>query len=246
MPIRKAVLIIDHDALFRESCRDLLATGAFSVVEASNGAEALIWCQRGRADVILLELEMPVLDGRGFLEYRLRHPALWGIPVVALTSQLAAADLRETLHSLGVVRLLQKPVAPEDIVDAVRAALVEPHTMLPPRKGEAAGGRRDPRVALSIPLRVRTDRSLETGGRLYDLSAGGLGVYLSDRLTHGETFTLILDIQGKLFLDGFVQWAGDILTALGYRHGLRFMERRQDAFPLHVYSLVRGSPEARA
>lgn len=246
MATRKAVLIIDHDVRFRESCRDFLETEAFSVVEAGNGAEALIWCERGRADVILLELEMPVLDGRGFLEYRRRHPALWAIPVVVLTSDVAAADVRETLHSLGVVRLLRKSATPEDIVAAVRAALAERSTLPPPRESGAAGGRRDPRVTLSTPLRVRTDRSFETGGRLYDLSAGGLGVYLSDRLTYGETFTLILDIQGKLFLDGFVQWAGDILTSLGYRHGLRFMERRQDAFPLHVYSLVRGSPEARA
>ncbi|MFQ5959987.1 MAG: response regulator [Candidatus Methylomirabilales bacterium] len=246
MPIRQSVLVIDDDPVFRGFCRDLLEAEGFRVVEASNGAEALIWFERERANIILLELQMPILDGRNFLEYRLGSPELWAIPVVVVTRQRVETDFHETLHRLGATRLLGKPVAPEDLLGAVRGVLGEPRRILPPTEAEVASGRRDPRVMLTVPVRVRTKGLLETTGRLWDLSAGGLGAYLPDRLTHGERITLSLDIQGRLFLEGVVQWAGDILTAMGYRHGMRFAQRQQKAFPLHLYALVRESPEASA
>lgn len=246
MPIRQSVLVIDDDPVFRGFCRDLLDPEGFRVVEAINGAEALIWFERERANIILLELQVPILNGRNFLEYRLGSPELWTIPVVVVTRERVETDFRETLHHLGVARLLGKPVAPEDLVGAVRGVLGEPRRIPPPAEAEAPGGRRDPRVVMTAPVRVRTKGLLETTGRLYDLSAGGLGAYFPDRLTLGERITLSLEIQGRLFLEGVVQWAEDILTAMGYRHGMRFAQRQQKAFPLHLYALVRESPEAGA
>lgn len=244
MPIRQSALVIDDDPVFRGFCRDLLDPEGFRVVEAINGADALIWFERERANIILLELQVPVLNGRNFLEYRLGSPELWTIPVVVVTRERVETDFRETLRRLGVAHLLDKPVAPEDLLRAVRGVLGEPRRIPPP--AEAPGGRRDPRVEMNAPVRVRTKGLLETTGRLYDLSAGGLGAYFPDRLTLGERITLNLDIQGRLFLEGIVQWAGDILTAVGYRHGMRFAQRQQKAFPLHLYALVREPPEAGA
>lgn len=246
MPVPRSVLIIDDNPVFRGFCREFLDAQGFSVAEAGNGAEALIWLLQGTVNIILLELEVPVLDGRTFLEYRLRRPDLWAIPVLVLTRRPVEVELREALGELGVSRLLGKPVAPEALLGAVLEILEEPRPVPSPKAAETPRGRRDPRIVLSVPVSVRTKRSLQTAGRMYDLSAGGVGAYLPDRLVHGETITLGLEIQGRLFLEGVVQWAGEILTAMGYRHGMRFFERQQDAFPLHVYSLSRQFPEALA
>lgn len=246
MPAPHTVLVIDNDPLLRASYRDLLKTEGFSVVEASNGADALIWFQRGTANIILLDLEMPVLDGRTFLEYRLRHPTLRAIPVLVLSNQLAEAGLRQALDYLGVNRLLEKPVAREDLLDVVREVLAEIRTVASATEVEEAGGRRDPRIAFTVRLRVRTKTSLETAGTLHDLSAGGLGAFLPDRIAHGEAITLSLDIEGRsLVLGGVVRWAGESLTAMGYCHGILFTEKQEDAFPLHVYSFFRERPQAR-
>ena len=240
------VLIIDDNHLVRQSYRTLLKANGFAVVEVDHGADALLWLRRDRADIIVLTLEMPVLDGRTFLEYRLRHPTLRAIPVLVLSNQLAEAGLRQALHYLGVNRLLEKPVAREDLLDVVREVLAEIRTVASATEVEEAGGRRDPRIAFTVRLRVRTKTSLETAGTLHDLSAGGLGAFLPDRIAHGEAITLSLDIEGhSLVLGGVVRWAGESLTAMGYRYGILFTEKQEDAFPLHVYSFFRERPQAR-
>ena len=87
--------------------------------------------------------------------------------------------------------------------------------------------------------------SLEASGRLCDISAGGLGAYLPHRLSDGETITVSLDIKGHcLALTGFVQWAAEMPTAGGCRHGIRFAERQEDSFPLYTYSFYRDPSES--
>ncbi len=73
MRVKHTVIIVDDNRLIRETYCDLFHAEDFVVVEATNGAEALLWLQRRKAHLILLDLEMPVMDGRSFLEYRLVH-----------------------------------------------------------------------------------------------------------------------------------------------------------------------------
>ena len=60
MKVQHAVLIVDDNRLIREVYRVLLKLEGFSVEEAGNGAEALMWCLRETVDIILLDLEMPI------------------------------------------------------------------------------------------------------------------------------------------------------------------------------------------
>ncbi|MFQ5541527.1 MAG: response regulator [Candidatus Binatia bacterium] len=242
MEVQHTILIADDNRLIREVYRALLELEGFTVVEASNGAEALIWCLRETADVILLDLEMPVLDGWSFLEYRLRQPRIRDIPVVVVTSQPDTSVLRQDFDRLRAERLLQKPVLREDLINAVRNLLARPSMPAVPLLEEALEGakRRDPRVVFSIPIRVRMRSSSDTSGRLRDLSAGGLGAYLPRRLTEGDTVTVSFDIEGRsLALMGLVKWAGESLSVGGYRHGIRFTDKQDDVFPLNAYSFFR-------
>lgn len=241
------VLIVDDDRLTREHHRDFLKAGGFSVVEAHNGAEALLWLLRETPGLIILDREMPVLDGRSFLEYRLRRAEIWAIPVLVVTSRLDDAEPRQLLLRLGADRLVQKPVTREELLGAVAELFAKPRTpaVSPPLAAREAARLQDTRVAFTFPIRVHKGFSLLAVGRLHDLSAGGLGAYLPRRLPPGETITVSVDIHGRsMILSGVVQWAAEDFTAKGYRHGIRFTERQEDPFPLHVYSFFRKHLEA--
>jgi CheY-like chemotaxis protein len=247
MQARQSVLIIDDDSVIRRSCRDIFEANGFSAVEASNGAEALLWLLRESTDLILLDLEMPAMDGRGFLEYRLWHAKIRAIPVLVMVSESDTVGLRQVLLRLGADRLLEKPLRREDILGTVRELLAKPWipTVQPPMEVRDPRERKDARLTFTAAIRVRMPSFLDIPGSLCDLSAGGVGVYLYRRLRHGDAITVRLHLErGSVALSGLVQWAGQTPTARGYRHGIRFLDRQENVFPLHVYSFFRQRPEA--
>ncbi len=247
MQAQHTVLVIDDNPLIRKHYRDFLQTEAFFVVEAGNGAEALIWFWRGTADIIILDLEMPVMDGRSFLEYRLRAPNILDIPVLVVGSTLDDTSLCETLLRLGADLLFQRPVTRDDLLGSLRKFLAKPgiSDVARPMQAQEGGGRQDARVAFTVPIRVRTPSSLAASGSSRDLSAGGLAAYLPLRLIPGEAVTVSLDMEGgSLALAGFVQWVGGSLTAMGCCHGIRFIDRQAHSFPLYMYSFFRERPNA--
>lgn len=241
---QRSILVIDDHPGVREHYRDLLETEGFRVVEAGNGAEALIWLLKEEtADLVILDLRMPVLDGRSFLEYRRRLASIREVPVVVISSWLDDARLHHSLRLLGADQVLLKPICRQDLLRAVQETFAKPRRPAV-RAGAAdseAGRRQDARVAFSVPIRIRGRSAAEIQGRLHDLSAGGLGAFLPDRLHHGEPITATLDVKGgSLALTGFVQWTDGKRTAVGYRHGIRFAQRQDDTFPLYAYSFFRG------
>ncbi len=241
------VLIIDDDSRTREAYQALLETGGFSALGASNGAEAILWLESNTVAMILLDLKMPVMDGRSFLEHRARQEKIREVPVLVVSGWLDEAETRQTLVQLGADRLLRKPVDREELIGTVREILAKrPAPDVPPQQEmQKPGKRQDSRVAFTVPIRVRTGSSLEASGRLCDLSAGGLGANLPHRLSEGETITVSLDIKGhSVALTGFVQWTAENLTAQGCRHGIRFAERQEDSFPLYAYSFLREHSES--
>ena len=247
MRTQHTLMIVDDNHSVREMYRDVFEAEDFFVVEATNGAEALLWLDRGKLDLIILDLEMPVMDGRSFLEYRLAHAHIREIPVLVVSSGLDDARLRQSLLNLGADRLLQKPVHLQDLVGAVQEILTTPRIPKVWSSMEAAdaSGRQDARVAFTVPIRVHTGSFVETSGRLRDLSASGLGAYLPHRLPHGKTITVSLDIEGRsLALMGSVQWTAEDRNGTGYRHGIRFTKKQDDRFPLYTYSFFCTPSEA--
>ncbi len=241
------IMIIDDDPLTRESYQALLEAEGFSAVGARNGAEAILWLESRTAAMILLDLKMPVMDGRSFLEHRARQAKIREVPVLVVSGWLDEAETRETLLQLGADRLLWKPVDQEDLLGTVREILAKRSASdaPPPQEAQKSRRRQDSRVAFTLPIRVRTGSSLEASGRLCDISAGGLGAYLPRCLSDEETITVSLDIKGhSLALTGFVQWTAENPTGIGCRHGIRFAERQEDSFPLYTYSFYRDHSES--
>lgn len=116
------ILVADDSMVVRAVLRRQLETDGHTVVEAVNGAEAIDACREYRPDVILLDVEMPVLDGHATLERLKADPQLKDIPVVFLTGRVDTADVVNGLR-LGAHDYLRKPFEANELMARVSAAL---------------------------------------------------------------------------------------------------------------------------
>jgi two-component system response regulator MprA len=115
---RPRVLVVDDDVSLSRLVRAILRTANFEVAQAYNGIEGLEAAGREHPDVIVLDLQMPQMDGRGFFrELRARGDQT---PVLVSSSFGARSAQRE----LGAEGSIEKPFDPDALVDAV-ARLVQ-------------------------------------------------------------------------------------------------------------------------
>ncbi len=114
------VLLVDDEIVLRRTYRRVLRQNGCVVEEAGNGREALDRFDVFRPQVVLLDVDMPVMDGIAACEaMRARAPA---IPVVFVTGY-DDPDLRHRLVELGASGVLIKPVATDELIATVATAL---------------------------------------------------------------------------------------------------------------------------
>ena len=124
-PPKKAsavVLVVDDESDLRQLVAELLLRHGYDVVLAQHGREALERLCEHCPDLVLLDLNMPVMDGWQFRaeQRRLLEPDLVNIPVLILTSADGADQHAATLEAIGAI---EKPFDPDRLLDAVRTAL---------------------------------------------------------------------------------------------------------------------------
>ncbi len=114
------VLVVDDNPVNRRLARGLLERGGYEVVEAANGEEALAALEReGPAiDLVLMDVQMPVLDGLEATRRIRRMPGLGELPVVALTAHALAGDREECLAA-GMDDYLSKPLNRDELLATV-------------------------------------------------------------------------------------------------------------------------------
>lgn len=98
------ILVIEDDPDAREVLTWLLESAGYRAFAARGGAEALELLREVGADLIVLDLRMPDMDGWQFLEQKRADPALAPIPVVILTGDRRAAADAETLPAAACLR----------------------------------------------------------------------------------------------------------------------------------------------
>jgi CheY-like chemotaxis protein len=109
------ILVIDDDEDIREAFRDVLTEEGYRVDLAENGREALAFMRRrGRPDLVLLDLMMPVMNGWEFLHEKSRDDDLNTVPVLVVSANPPASVLEDNVR--GVMR---KPVQLEQLRSAV-------------------------------------------------------------------------------------------------------------------------------
>ena len=106
-PVSKVLLVDDEDSL-RKVMRDLLERDGYFVAEARDGVQALDQVDRVGPDIIVLDLNLPGLDGYGVLSHLRSRPATANIPVIVLTAK-GDEDNEVRVFELGADDFLTKP-----------------------------------------------------------------------------------------------------------------------------------------
>lgn len=113
------ILVIEDNEIERIGLAAVLGNEGFDVVAVSGGQEGLDQLHTQPADVILLDMLMPNVDGWHFLQMQQADPQLSNIPVVVMTGLAVATD--DWAQELGASGLVKKPIHTEQLVQKLRA-----------------------------------------------------------------------------------------------------------------------------
>lgn len=105
----KRILIIEDSDVNRRLMRDVLLYHGFDVLEASDGKEGIELAMSQRPDIILLDMQMPVMDGFEVLRVIRDNPDLRDIKIIAVTSYAMVGD-REKILNAGADDYIAKPI----------------------------------------------------------------------------------------------------------------------------------------
>lgn len=116
------ILVVDDDAMNLRMAEFILEREGYIVCKAESGMECLNYLKDNKPDLILLDIEMPVMNGIKTLEIIKANEDLAEIPVMFLT---AAADVGTVVEAgnLGVVDYIKKPFMPDELAKRVKSAL---------------------------------------------------------------------------------------------------------------------------
>jgi two-component system, cell cycle response regulator DivK len=115
----RTILLADDHEDNRFALLTVLAREGYHTLGAANGKEAVELCREHLPDLVLMDLAMPVMDGRTAMRVLKQDPATAHIPVVVLTAMALSVD-RDRLMAEGFVELLTKPCMPPHLIQAVR------------------------------------------------------------------------------------------------------------------------------
>ncbi len=117
------VLLTDDNAINRQVIKLFLAPHGLEIVEATNGKEALDLLASAPFDLVLLDVHMPVMDGKEAIRRIRKAGQPWSvIPVIALTADAMSGD-REKLLALGMTDYLPKPVDQRELISKITRLL---------------------------------------------------------------------------------------------------------------------------
>ncbi len=118
----KRIIIADDSAtarMFIKRCLQIIGLGDAEFIEAEDGKQALDAAKEQPADLLLTDLNMPVMDGLTLVKWVKASPKLGDMPIIVITSAGNPAK-EEQLLKLGAYRVLNKPVSPPMMMDALQ------------------------------------------------------------------------------------------------------------------------------
>ena len=119
----KCILVVEDQADNMQILRDLLLSADYEMMEAVNGEEALAAVAKRRPDLILMDIQLPVMDGYEATRRIKADPSLQSIPIIAVTSYALSGD-EEKARAAGCDDFVPKPYSPRQLLAKVRQYLV--------------------------------------------------------------------------------------------------------------------------
>jgi two-component system chemotaxis response regulator CheY len=121
-PTTRRILIADDASSSRELLRVILEGGGYEVMEASDGEQAVSKASEFSPHLVILDLQMPKLDGYSVAIALRKIPAFAGIPIVALAAALPEVS-PEQMTEAGFTKCLVKPISPARLRECVTQLL---------------------------------------------------------------------------------------------------------------------------
>ena len=118
----KKILLVEDTEDNRQILRDLLSMAGYDTIEARDGAEGVAKAGEHKPDLILMDIQMPVMDGYEATRRIKADPALKSIPVVAVTSYALSGDEAKA-RAAGCDDYIAKPYSPRQMLAKVREIL---------------------------------------------------------------------------------------------------------------------------
>ena len=115
----KTILVVEDTEDNRRILRDLLGGAGYNMIEAYDGAEGVAKASEHKPDLILMDIQMPVMDGYEATRRIKADPALRAIPVIAVTSYALSGD-EEKARTAGCDGYVAKPFSPRQMLAKVR------------------------------------------------------------------------------------------------------------------------------
>jgi len=115
----KTILTVDDSRMMREMLLMVLQGAGFSVVQAEDGADGLEVLARSSPDVIITDINMPKLDGYGFIEGVRRDERYRAIPILVLSTE-SSAEKKNRAREAGATGWIVKPFQADTLLDVVR------------------------------------------------------------------------------------------------------------------------------
>jgi two-component system, cell cycle response regulator DivK len=117
----KRILVVEDQADSRQIIRDMLAATDFEITEVENGEQALAAIGKQRPDLILMEIQLPIMDGYEATRRIKTDPALRSIPIIAVTSYVE----EQKALAAGCDEYVPEPYSPRQLLAKIRHYLLE-------------------------------------------------------------------------------------------------------------------------
>jgi len=113
------VLTVDDSRTMRQMLQHALTQAGFNVIQAEDGVEGLEVLSRSNPDAIVTDINMPRMDGFGFIEGVRSQNDYRAIPILVLTTE-SDGEKKERARRAGATGWIVKPFDPEKLVNAIR------------------------------------------------------------------------------------------------------------------------------
>jgi len=122
MMTSKRILLVEDQEDGRRIVRDLLAASDYALLEAKTGEEGLALAEQERPDLILMDIQLPGLDGYEVTRRIKANPKLSHIPIIAVTSYALSGD-EQKAYAAGCDDYVAKPFSPRALMAKIREYL---------------------------------------------------------------------------------------------------------------------------
>ncbi|RME85175.1 MAG: response regulator [Planctomycetota bacterium] len=214
----KKILIVDDSLVMRKMLRTELSKQDYEVLEAQNGKEGLLMASKEQPDMIISDINMPVMDGWDFCWKIKKDPTLNQIPFIFLSANNEVSDRVKGIE-LGADDYIIKPFSPQELLARVQSLFQRYKKEEKfPRENRSLTGNL---AKMNLPSLLQFLNMNSMTGILHISSGDSIGkIYIQDGdIIHSET----PPIAGKKALFRILSWKEGIFS---FEEGLENPERR--------------------